>query len=161
MWENIKQWILPTAPLFLFLIVIFSINKIINLAMPVNFEKLDNNNQITNINNLLKNPANLNYESTTKALARPLTIHSSGDYFPKINNLPPDQQDALIRSKLLELKTEILTKHLNEMFESSKPLIFQIYFWIYALIGWAASISGGLMLEFWTKKYIKKVWGEG
>lgn len=156
------HWVPFLVLLICFIVIIFSIYAIINMASPNNKDIAKQKDFINKIDHLIKSPANLTYKKLDNDLIKKPDESSSMSAFnfnPEIKKLPPTQQDIVIREKLLELQAQTAIDMLNQQEVSYRPLIFKIGFWFFGLLAWAASISGGLILKFWTNKYvIEKYW---
>lgn len=155
--EKRKPWVPFLALLFCFIVVIFSIYAIINLSKPNNLDIAKQREFINKITNLIQSPSNLSYKTLDNDFINKSddsTSMSAFNFNPEIKKLPPIQQDVIIREKLVALQAQTAIDMLTKQEASYKPLIFKIWFWFFGLLAWAASISGGLILKFWTNKYV-------
>ncbi len=145
--------------LFCFVTVIFSIYAIINMAKPNTADIAKQKDFITKLNYIIQSPSNLTSKSLNDDLINKFGINkgipkSDFSFNSEINELPPQKQDKLIREKLLVIQVQAILDLIGKQEASSEPLIFKIWFWFFGLLAWAASISGGLILKFWTNKYV-------
>jgi len=160
-------------PLFLmflcFVVVIFSINQIINMAKPIGiaaitakFINLKSDPYYKEVKTFSQSPGQLSYKDFQSKLSVSYSNQSafSSATFgidPQIEKLPINEQNYLIRFKLLEWQLEQMQ---NQQYEISKlntePLIFKIGFWIYAFLTWVGSVFFGRILTHYTDKFIQK-----
>lgn len=162
-----KHWLIPLIVFIICsIIVILSINKIIELAkfqtnvsvviQPTPFDQ--------RITELIKTPELLNYQILEKKL--PLRLNGKADMtaqfnlFSQIKSLPQQEQNTIIRIKLIEWKLQHLQDQISQCkMPQNEPIIFKTLFWILSFLIWIASIVGGKMLNFLTDKYIiDKYW---
>ncbi|KTD42877.1 hypothetical protein [Legionella parisiensis] len=165
---NEKQWIIPLVIFIIcFIVVIFAINQIIILAKP--HTNLNTNKSYTpideEISSLINNPEILSYQMLEK---KPLLNFQNGsalqtqlNILPQIKNLPPIDQNTIIRVKLVEWKIKQLQDQFNQFStDNNEPIIFKTLFWLLSFLVWIGSIVGGKMLNFLTDRYIiNKYWG--
>jgi len=162
--SKMLQWQPFIVFLVSFLIVIFSIYKIISMVSPEKNLSSFEDQSLKQINYFLSNPSKLNYNSLEKVTTEfpknnPYLMQNTQN-ISEIKNFAPDQQNLIVRNKLLDLKIEIFIDQINKIFKEKEPLIFKISFWIYGILAWSASICGGLILKYWTEKLIRRCWGK-
>lgn len=146
------------------IVVLFSISQIISMAreapekkVNIAMNELTNDPEYTKITNMLKMDEALSYPDVTSALGAQ-AVAGIGLYDMKMNSREPEQQDIMIRQKLLEWQLNKQQNTLTEaLMTSYSPLIFRLAFWLWGIIGWAASIVGSRALHFYTDRYLRKI----
>ena len=142
-----------------FVIIVFSIDQIINLAQPTNdirqkLSSMGNNELTQQVSSLTQSSTILNGHVVTKKLSN-LSIHDTDKvtklniYFnsPQLTRLPIAEQNYLIRIKLLEWKLNDFQEQLNIIAtQPSCSLLSKIPFWIFSFIIWVASVIFGRIL---------------
>ncbi|HAT9088265.1 TPA: hypothetical protein JBB31_01635 [Legionella pneumophila subsp. pneumophila] len=165
---NAKQWLIPLIVFIIcFIVVILSINQIIKLAQSHTglSTKIQSTKFDEEITNLINNPTVLNYQILENNLPSSFqgesNIKAQFNLLPQIKNLPPIDQDTIIRVKLVEWKVKQLQTQFNTfVVRNNEPIFFKTFFWIWGFLIWIGSIIGGKMLNFLTDKYIiNRYWG--
>lgn len=138
-----------------FIVVIFCIDQIIELARPKIFTEINNEPTVkleTEIRAILNN-TKIDYQSYQASFSSKLQPNIPTE----VSKLSPAEQDSYIRYYLLNRKIEQIEKQIPDMINKASPsLIFNIYFWMWSLFLWAASIVGGEILIFYTKRILHR-----
>jgi len=149
-----------------FIAVVFSINQIIDMAKPkANADEVKNEQlYYAPVNTLMQSSSPINYKqynaTVSASFSNQPTLQAKFNIDPQVEKLPPNEQNDLIRLKIMELKIDQLQNQISHISSTqSESLIFKSWFWFYSLIIWAGSIVGGEILTFHTKKLIYKCWG--
>jgi hypothetical protein len=154
--------------LMCFVVIIFSISQIINMARPVNnavattkLVDMVNNPYYKQVKDITQSQEQLNYKDLQAKFSAsyPQSVFSSETFGinPQIEKLPVNEQNYLIRFKLLEWQLENIQNQLYEISTlNTEPLIFKVGFWIYAFLTWCVSIFLGRILTHYTDKFIQK-----
>lgn len=155
--------------LICFAVIIFSISQIINMAKPVSnsvvttkFVNMASDPYYKQVKNITQSQELLSYKELREKFsvlhAQSTLSSATFGIDPQIEKLPIDEQNYLIRFKLLEWQLENIQNQLNEIFtvDASEPLIFKLGFWIYAFLTWCGSIFLGRILTHYTDKFILK-----
>lgn len=151
--------------LICFIVVVFSINGIINMARPEAINPSKNVPYYNQITALTQSSSLLSYAlfkarlSSGRVSSKQLNVATYFNINPQIEKLPIEQQDTVLRLKLLEWKFEKLQEQMDVLSsDKSEPLIFEIGFWILSFFIWGASIVIGHALTLFTEKFFNKRW---
>lgn len=155
--------------LICFIVIIFSISQIINMAKPVSntavttkFVNMASDPYYKQVKDIAQSQEQLSYKGLQAkfSVSHPQSTFSSATFGidPQIEKLPVNEQNYLIRFKLLEWQLENIQNQLYEISTSdtAEPLIFKVGFWIYAFLTWVGSIFLGRILTHYTDKFIQK-----
>ena len=154
------------AFIFCFIIFVFSINQIINMAMPITIvsqEELENEKYFALANTLIQSPSQLDYKKFDTLFSKSFSAHP--DYQVKFNIEPQieeqsaNEQNSIIRSKLNEWMLQQLQNQRKQKVNATpESLIYKTGFWIYGFFIWSATIVGGRILTVVTNEIIYKYW---
>lgn len=128
-------------------------------AITAKFTNLQNDPFYKEVKTFTQSPGQLSYKDFQEKLS---VSYSNQSAFspatfginPQIEKLSINEQNYLIRFKLLEWQLEHIQNQLYEI--SNEPLIFKIGFWIYAFLTWVGSIFFGRILMHYTDKFIRE-----
>ncbi|HSW69788.1 MAG TPA: hypothetical protein VLI69_06540 [Gammaproteobacteria bacterium] len=163
--KKLSNFLAPLIFIFCFIVIVFSINQIINMAKPklVGSAQQDNESlYFAPVNTAIQSSSPIDYKQlkATLSVIDQSILQTRFKINPQIEKLSVNEQDYIIRLKLLEWKIDKLQNQITQL-SSSQPesLIFKLGFWIYSLFIWTGSIVGGQILRFHTDRLIQKKWG--
>ena len=153
--------IIPLLILICFVIVLLSINMIINIALTqpsITAQKQESKPFSKEINTLIKTSKEINYQmlksNYSASFLNETGIQHTFDIKPQLNQLSIEEQDKVIRLKLLEWQIKQIQNQLSLTNPQNQSLVFKLGFWVGSLLIWIFSIIGGKMLVFYTDEYI-------
>lgn len=147
-----------------FIIVLFSISQIIDLAKPSSpsFPSLDKVYMASypTVTTMAYKP-NLSYQGFINELSAKFPnqpkLASKFNINPDIDKLPVNEQGNAIRLSVLESKIEYLQQELNKISETQQePLILKLSFYFWGLLVWVGSVIIGRILEHFTDQFNNK-----
>lgn len=156
--EHKRNLAIPLGTLLAcFIIILISLNGIIQMAKPSN--KFRNSEQSQNIGYataIINNPNIVSYQ-TLKTTSSANFLNSTGINNKlsgtRVKDLTPEEQDKIIKSNLLKWKISQLEIQV-EALSQSDSLIFRLWFWVLTFFLWVGSTVFGRVLLFVTDEYI-------
>jgi len=143
-----------------FLVFIFSIGQIIELAKPAKIS-IENYSAYSELYNTAINMAsvpNQDYKNFTMGLSYKFPKMPEASVIvgvtPEIANLPQQEQGHAIRQNVIESRLEFLEKQVAQINEEkNKNILFNIWFYIWGFFAWFSSIVFGSMLAHATDRF--------
>jgi len=151
--------------LFLFVLILFSIYKIIVLASPAKtvdlVKKIENSSKVKMLNSEIYSTKPLDYRSVYKNYP----LLGISDKFTIPTNMPISQktltakQDNILRLRLMDLKYQYIIKQLtSDLISPQKSIILNVWFWFWSAIFWFSTILCNKFANRSADFLIEKIW---